>query len=112
MSATQIIDGLEAKVAKATSELNNVYTERNMLVAALSKLFPASLERDAESRFPEWVWIVYIDLPTGQASWHVPTSEIHFFDHLLREAGREWDGHTTPEKYGRLFALKPLFIYK
>ena len=113
MSATQIIDGLEAKVAKATSELNNVYTERNMLVAALSKLFPASLEKHiGEDWGPEWEWVVIIDLPTSQVSWHIPTSEIRFFDHLQREAGREWDGHTTPEKYGRLFELPPVFIYK
>ena len=41
-----------------------VYAERNQLVAALSKLFPAV-------RYCDGVWTaVYVDLPTGQVSWH------------------------------------------
>jgi hypothetical protein len=38
---------------------------------------------------PEWP-VVYIDLPTGQVSWHMP-----------QYAG-EWDNHDTPEKYHRI----------
>lgn len=33
--------------------------------------------------------VAYIELPTGQVSWHLP------------EHGRVWDGHTTAEKYLR-----------
>lgn len=38
---------------------------------------------------PDWP-VVYIDLPTGQVSWHMPRYE------------PEWDGHTTAEKYARI----------
>jgi hypothetical protein len=38
---------------------------------------------------PAWP-VVYIDLPTGQVSWHMPAY------------GGEYDGHTTPEKYQRI----------
>lgn len=34
--------------------------------------------------------VVYIELPTGQVSWHMP-------EHL-----KPWDGHTTEEKYRRI----------
>jgi hypothetical protein len=37
---------------------------------------------------PQWP-VIYIELPTGQVSWHIPAY-----------AG-EWDGHTTPLKYER-----------
>ncbi|MBM2623867.1 hypothetical protein JIG36_51100 [Actinoplanes sp. LDG1-06] len=37
----------------------------------------------------EWP-VVYIDLPTGQVSWHVTAY------------GPTWDGHTTTEKYARI----------
>lgn len=37
---------------------------------------------------PEWP-VIYIELPTGQVSWHLPQHE------------HEWDGHTTAEKYAR-----------
>lgn len=38
---------------------------------------------------PDWP-VVYIDLPTGQVSWHMPAFAI------------EYDGHTTDEKYQRI----------
>lgn len=38
---------------------------------------------------PEWP-VVYIDLPTGQTSWHMP------------QFANEWDGHDTTEKYRRV----------
>ena len=38
---------------------------------------------------PTWP-VVYIELPTGQVSWHMP-------EHKL-----PWDGHTTEDKYARI----------
>lgn len=38
---------------------------------------------------PEWP-VAYIELPTGQVSWHLPQHK------------HEFDGHTTGEKYLRL----------
>jgi len=38
---------------------------------------------------PEWP-VVYIELPTGQVSWHMP------------QHARPWDGHTTEQKYSRI----------
>ncbi|MEA5366068.1 hypothetical protein VA596_41530 [Amycolatopsis sp., V23-08] len=38
---------------------------------------------------PAWP-VVYIELPAGQVSWHMPAY------------GGEYDGHTTPEKYQRI----------
>jgi hypothetical protein len=38
---------------------------------------------------PEWP-VIYIDLPTGQISWHMP------------QYTGEWDGHDTAEKYRRV----------
>ena len=88
---------------------DGAYQERDQLVAALSAMFPASLERhpDGEEWDDDWRWIVFIDLPTGQATWHIHDSELPMFDHLPRLAGRTWDGNTTPEKYARLAAIIP-----
>lgn len=38
---------------------------------------------------PEWP-VVFISLPTGQASWHIP------------QYPKEWDGHSTEDKYTRV----------
>lgn len=93
---------------------DGAYAERNKLVAALSKLFPAWLERhpDADTTWEDdWRWIVFINLPngpgSGQVSWHIHDSELIQFDHLSRHSGNGWDGHTTEEKYLRLACLHP-----
>ncbi|MCK9513700.1 MAG: hypothetical protein M0R28_21085 [Pigmentiphaga sp.] len=99
---------------KLREQKDLAYTERNQLVAALTKLFPASLERHPEADTEwedDWRWIVFIDLPAGQASWHIHDSELENFEHLPKNVGRKWDGHTTAEKYTRLAKL-PLAHYR
>ncbi len=100
---------LARKHRETERQKNGAYAERNKLVAALSKLFPSSLERHPESDTAwedDWRWIVFVDLPTGQASWHIHDSELAMFDHLPRNEGRVWDGHTTEQKYARLADLE------
>ena len=43
---------------------------------------------------PEWP-VAYIELPTGQVSWHLPQHPV------------PWDGHTTDEKFDRIKAFAP-----
>lgn len=104
---------------KASSTLDNIeelrkskdlaYTERDRLVCALSKLFPSFLARHEDDPWEDdWRWIVFVILPTGQASWHIHDSEREWFNHLpVRSGPNWWDGHTTEEKYRRLAALRP-----
>lgn len=85
------------------------YSERNQLVAALSKLFPSWIgwhEGDNDDWDPEWRNVIYILLPIGQVSWHIHESELVYFSHLQKKYGPHWDGHTTEEKYRRLAALE------
>lgn len=80
------------------------YNERNRLVALLAKLYPSSLEID-DCEEPEWQWVVFINLPTGQASWHIHESELYLFSHVQRLNGTTWDGHSNQEKYRRIEQL-------
>ena len=104
---------LAAKVAdveKMRARKDGAYHERNQLVAALSKLFPSALERhpDEDTEWEDdWRWVVRIDGPTGQLSWHIHDTQLGLFDHLRRTDGHTWDGHDTAEKYRRLAALEP-----
>lgn len=85
--------------------MDQVYHERNQCVAALAKLFRSGTKRTKiEGWDPEWENCVYIDLPTGQVSWHYHDREHALFAALPPYTG-EWDGHTTEEKYRRLGAL-------
>lgn len=86
---------------------DGAYRERDRLVCALSKLFPSWLGRHPDSDVAwdaDWRWIVFVQLPTGQASWHIHDSERPWFDHLA-VGGAPWDGHSTDEKYRRLEAI-------
>lgn len=100
------ITALEDQLAQERAAKLTAYCERNYLVAALSKFYPAGLVRtDIPDWDPEWHGCVIIDLPTGQASWHFHDDDADLFAHLGPYAG-QWDGHTTVEKYARLAALE------
>ena len=95
----------ERELSVARDMRDWAYAERNQVVAALAKVFPSGL---AKTEIPgwdaEWHNCVYIDLPTGQVSWHFHDREAHWFAGMPAYS-KPWDGHTTEEKYRRLNAL-------
>lgn len=86
------------------NEIDQAYYERNQLVAALARLFPSGLRKTDVDACSVWHNCVFIDLPTGQASWHFHEREAHLFAGLP-EYTKPWDGHSTAEKYRRVAAL-------
>lgn len=90
------------------------YAERNKCVALIARMaialgLRAGLGRHEEedkSWEDDWRNIVFIDLPSGQVSWHIHDSDLPMFEFLPKYHG-VWDGHTTEEKYQRVLeALK------
>lgn len=93
-----------AVVAEVSAQKDGAYDERNRLVAALAAMFPSAMSRhpDEDTTWDDdWRWIVFVDLPTGQASWHIHDSHLPLFAHVQHGA-RVWDGHTATEKYERV----------
>lgn len=86
------------------TERDGAYRERAHLVALLAAQYPAELREDPEDEDGEWS-IVYVDLPTGQASWHIHPRDMDLFPHVKFGTDAEWDGHSTEEKYRRVNAL-------
>ena len=106
----EICDVRQSEIRKTPplprTPIDEVYRERNRLVAALAKIYPSGVAlTDIPDWDPCWHHCVYIDLPTGQASWHFHDRDTDLFINLPPYDG-EWDGHTTKEKYSRLAALK------
>ena len=99
-------DAARAEAAEQRANKDAAYSERNQLVALLSTMFPAGRrETDIEGWDPEWSNCVYIDLPTGQASWHYRRDEMPLFVHLDLYS-KPWDEHSTGEKYARVALLR------
>lgn len=82
--------------------IDNVYTERNLAVAALYRM---SHEMGYKTCYlqeePGWV-ILLIELPTGQVSWHIPIKEFNTFFPAIATFDFKWDGHSGKEKNIRL----------
>jgi hypothetical protein len=96
---------LQSQLLQTHAAKEGAYLERNRLVAALATCYPAGTAiTPIEGWAPEFCNCVFIDLPTGQASWHYHDSQAHLFAHLPPYAGT-WDGHTTEEKYERVARL-------
>lgn len=96
----------EEQIKALEAGKNQAYRERNMLVAALSRLYPSHLMKHPDDPIwdGDWRWIVCIEGPAGQMTWHLHDSHLPLFNHLL-ERENNWDGHTTDEKYARLAKL-------
>ncbi|MFI5837745.1 hypothetical protein ACIA5A_29115 [Micromonospora sp. NPDC051300] len=78
-----------------TPEITAAYARRNTLILTALALaheagVPAGVGHDPTDPRPV---VVYIELPTGQVSWHLPA----------HPAG--WDGHSTAAKYARVAAF-------
>ncbi|MGW1998438.1 hypothetical protein [Embleya sp. NPDC001921] len=90
--------------AGTPTNLDAVYRERAHLVAHLTALHPAVLVASAPDA-PEWA-IAYVDLPTGQASWHIAVRDLPLFADVAVVAADDpraiWDRHASDEKYRRL----------
>lgn len=105
-----LLDTLAKELKEAEAKKDGAYLERNRLVALLAKLFPSGVAKTAiEGWSEDWHGCVYIDFPTGQASWHFHDSQAWLFEGLPPYKG-SWDGHTTEEKYERIAAIEPRSI--
>ena len=101
----QEADLLFYKARKLEEEKDQAYRERNHLVAALARLYPSGIKRtDIPDWSPDWHGCVYIDLPSGQISYHYHDSQAWLFERLPTYEG-EWDGHNKETVHQRLGAL-------
>ncbi|MFI6134038.1 hypothetical protein [Micromonospora sp. NPDC051141] len=78
-----------------TPEITAAYARRNALIWTALALaqeagVPAGVGHDPTDPRPV---VVYLELPTGQVSWHLPAHPA------------AWDGHSTTAKYERVAAF-------
>jgi len=108
---------MNKEIKELEKQKDFAYYERNQLVALLSKVFPSSIGiHEGDDWEIDWRHIIYVNFPSGQASWHIHDSELKHFTHLTVNPFIKWDGHSTEEKYRRVSAIKQMakktFSYK
>lgn len=95
-------------VRKIDKQKDSAYSERNCCVSLLARMalamgLKAGIARhDGADWEDDWRNIVFIDLPTGQVSWHFHDSEGVLFNNLPKYDA-PWDLHSTAEKYRRAY---------
>ena len=78
---------------------DEAYLDRNLAVQILAVMARhLRYNIGVKNRKDEWP-ILYVDLPTGQVSWHIPKEEIVAY---FPDYPGEWDGHDVTEKRDRL----------
>ena len=100
---------------KNQERLNRAYKERNTSVI-LSALLAAELGYKSgwgkdgnESWDDEWRTVVYIDLPTGQVSWHMDPETSEIARSLLPLYKGKWNGTFASREstYVEAYAVRP-----
>lgn len=95
---SQVVDELR-------QQIDSVYEERNYVVAALSRAFPSGTRPTSIPGWdPAWNECVYIDLPSGQISYHYHTKMAGLFKDLPAYT-KPYDGHRKIDVHDRLSAL-------
>ncbi len=101
-------------MAAFESAPDEAYLDRNLAVQALARMaiklgYKVTITLDAKDK--EY-GIIYIQLPTGQVSWHIPLDELDasltdqksLFESIIGDFFNTnvWDGHDVGEKRIRL----------
>ena len=109
LELSQLTTATTAKEYALQLAKDGAYLERNKCVALIARMaltmgLKAGRAKTAiEGWSEDWHGCVYIDLPTGQVSWHFHDTQMSLFiDIPIYHA--TWDGHETPEKYRRCAA--------
>jgi hypothetical protein len=95
----------EPKTGITKDQLDAVYHDRNLLALLCARLaeqlqFDVFLSDDPEEEDGKW-YIIFIELPTGQVSYHVP-GELVYGQNWPDGKSSEWDKHSTPDKHIRI----------
>ena len=93
------------EIERLTARKDAAYDERMHLVSAIARLFPSGIRDTTDPGWtPAWKGCVYIDLPTGQISYHYHTRHAAMFERLP-PYNKPWDGHDKATVHARLAAL-------
>jgi hypothetical protein len=80
------------------------YQERSQLLGSLLVPLFGGIISYNDPVHPDWP-VLYSETPEGQMSWHIAPEDLGVFTGLQVIPTYPWDGHTTAQKYERLYRL-------
>ena len=89
---------------KSTQIMAKIYEDRNhvaLLAAELARMCGYKVTVSVDPDEPDWP-VLYIELPTGQISWHMQKNKITNCLERFPHKKTNWDGHTTRQKNKRI----------
>lgn len=97
------------EIERLIAQKDMAYAERNKCVALIARMSLAlglkagigQHTKEDTSWEDDWRNIIFIELPTGQVSWHIHDSDVPMFL-FLSSYDAPWDGHSTELKYERV----------
>jgi hypothetical protein len=98
------IERLQGKLETMHLKVDKAHSERNMLVALLSKIYPSVRDIDQKMKKGLYENVIYIQTPLGQISYHIAKDHMEYFEDLEIKKDA-WDGHTTEQKKDRVKRL-------
>lgn len=105
-----IEEALDQAIQDEREAKDEAYRQRNYLVAALARLFHSGIMKtDIPGWSEDWRGCCFIDLPTGQISYHYHDSHAFLFKDMTPYK-KEWDGHNKELVHERLSKLKATAI--
>jgi hypothetical protein len=101
------LEEAEPQSKNESSTLQEAYMDRNLAVQALASLalsmgLTAGVKEDPNNH--GWT-LLYIDLPTGQVSWHLPDNEVVW---SFPAYTQDWDQHDLLMKQNRVREFIPV----
>lgn len=106
---TTELEDAEAQLRISEERTVRAYTERMIAVRLLAIYsgFPYGVGKDTnESWDDEWRNVVYIDLPSGQISWHIAPNDLHLFADFPPYT-KGWDGTFKNRSTEFALSIKP-----
>lgn len=109
LSSEQVAD--MGEVSDGYHTFNELYDHRVRLFSTLMNAYPHlswwSRKHSDGEEFEGWI-LAGITTPDGDATYHLPDSEIEFLPAEVElDLGKEWDGHEAKDVLERLLSLRP-----
>jgi hypothetical protein len=101
-------------IPTSEDQINAVYTERAACISLIARMaiqlgWKAGVsQHPLDEEYPEhYRKLVFVDLPTGQLSWHIADHDAELIKDLPVYIGT-WDGHSTEQKDERMAKFVPV----